>query len=152
MVSALVGLSLCVAACTKVNPEEEPLPNGKLLPTEKITDAQWSSLGLTGNVWALTSKYEFKKGSWSNVEAASLSVFYFQDGSNVSYWVSNAGILDGGKGRWSFDLAASELAVGTTVYKMFPNGKDSIYLLKDKTLGLLTRLPESEAASYRKAR
>ena len=152
LIAALGGLSLLVAACSKVNPEEEPLPNGKLLSTEKITDSQWEALAVTGNVWSLSSRYEFKKGEWKSTETVSRTVFYFRDGAIVSYWVNSSGVMDSGKDRWSYDLSQSELSVGTTRYKMFPNGKDSLFLLKDKELGVLTKLSEQDAAAYRKAR
>ncbi len=149
--TALAGIlaGACIlAGCAKVNPEDEVLPTGKTLSKEKITDARWAALGLEGNVWKLTGLYEFKKGEWTKVETPSISIYYFRDLSNVTYWQG----FQGGNGRWSYDLSQSELSLGSTVYKMFPSGNKALYLMKDKELGELTRLSDADAAAYKKAR
>ena len=148
---ALAGLlagACIIAGCTKVNPEEEVLPTGKTLSKEKISDSQWQNLGLSGNVWKLTGLYEFKKGEWVKAENPAISIFYFRDPSNVNFWTG----LENGSGRWSYDLQASVLSIGPNAYKMFPNGSKALYLMKDNALGELVRVPDSEAAAYKKAR
>lgn len=146
--AVLLAGACILASCSKVDPESEVLPTGKTLSKEKITDSRWESLGIVGNVWKLTGLYEFKKGEWSKVETPSISIFYFRDPSNVSYWQG----LQGGNGRWSYDLSESVLSIGSTAYKMFPHGNKALYLMKDKELGELTRLSDADAAAYKKAR
>ena len=146
--AALLAGACILAGCSKVNPENEVLPTGKTLSKEKISDSQWQNLGLSGNVWKLTGLYEFKKGEWTKVETPAVSIYYFRDPANVSYWAN----LQSGTVKWSYDLSESVLSIGATAYKMFPNGNRALYLMKDKELGEFTRLPDADAAAYKKAR